>query len=77
MKTATKFILIVLTVILTIAFLRMVAVCISMKVDYWDAKMGNEAYGFFTLALMVTFLISIPTIILWIILLKQKRIKAS
>lgn len=75
MKRTTKVLLMILTAVLTIAFLTMVAVCITMKAEYWGTTMGNEAYGFFSVALMLTLIISIPTIILWIVLLKQRKRK--
>ena len=37
--------------------------------------MCNEAYGFFSTVLAITFLICIPTAGLWIILLKNKKQK--
>lgn len=77
MKRVSKLVLIILTAILTIAFLTMVAVCVTMKVKYWGTIMGNEAYGFFSAALMITFLIGILTAVLWTILLKQKKRKTT
>lgn len=75
MKRTTKIALIILTAILTIAFMTTAAVCITMQVEYWGMEMGNEAYGFFSAALVLTLIIGIPTIILWTILLKQKNVK--
>ena len=77
MKRPTKIILIILTAILTIAFLTMVAVCITMQAEYWGMRMGNEASGFFSAALMLTLIIGIPTIILWTVLLRQRRRKTG
>ena len=77
MKRPAKIILIILTAILTIAFLTMIAVCITMQAEYWGRRMGNEAYRFFSASLVLTLIIGIPTIILWVILLKQRKRKAS
>ena len=77
MKRPTKIILIILTAILTIAFLTMVAVCITMQAEYWGMRMGNEASGFFSAALMLTLIIGISTIILWTVLLRQRRRKTG
>ena len=73
MKRPTKIILIILTAIFTIAFLTMIAVCITMQAEYWGMRMGNEASGFFSAALMLTLLIGIPTVTLWTILLRQRK----
>ncbi len=77
MKRPTKIILIILTAILTIVFLTMIAICITMQAEYWGETMGNEAYGFFSAALVLTIIIGLPTVILWIVLLKQKKRKAD
>lgn len=69
--------LIILTAIFTIAFLTMIAVCITMQAEYWGIGIGNEAYGFFSVALVLTLIIGIPTIILWAILLKQRKSKVN
>lgn len=73
MSTPVKIVLIFFTAVLTIAFTFMVAVCVTMKAEYWGKTMGNEAYGFFSFAMMITFLISIPTIILWVFLILKTR----
>jgi len=75
MSRPTKIVLIILTGILTIAFLIMVAVCITMQAEYWGMRMGNEASGFFSAALVLTLIIGIPTIVLWRVLLKERRRK--
>lgn len=77
MKLPVRIILIILTAILTIAFLIMVTICITMQAEYWGIRMGNEASGFFSAALMATLIIGIPTIILWTILLKQRKHKTN
>ena len=77
MKRPTKIILIVLTAILTIAFLTMIAVCVNMQAEYWGMRMGHEASGFFSAAVMLTLIIGIPTAILWTVLLKQRKSKTT
>ena len=77
MKSQIKILQIILTTILTIALLTMVAICITMKAEYWGMSMGNEAYGFFSAALTLTVILSIPTIILWTRLLQQKKRKRT
>jgi hypothetical protein len=76
MKRPAKIIFIILTAIFTIAFLTMIAVCITMQAEYWGIRMGNEAYGFFSAALMLTLIVGIPTAILWTVLLKQRKHKS-
>jgi uncharacterized membrane protein len=75
MKSITKIILSLVTSIFTIAFLVMIAISISMKADYWGTTMGNEAYGFYSAALVLTAIVGIPTIILWIVMWKQRKNK--
>ena len=77
MKRPVKIILIILTAISTIAFLIMIAIFITMQAEYWGMRMGNEASGFFSAALMLTLIVGIPTAILWTILLKQRKRKTS
>lgn len=50
-------ILIVLTTVFSLAFLLMVAVCITMKWEYRGHVMGNEAYGFYSAAFALTCMI--------------------
>lgn len=75
MKQLRKIALIILTGVSTIAFLSMVAICITIKAEYPGMTMGNEANGYFTGALMLTFILSIPTIILWTILMRKNKTK--
>ena len=77
MTRPTRIVLIILTGILTIAFLLMIAICITMQAEYWGMRMGNEASGFFSAGLMLTLIIGIPTIALWTILLGQRKSNAS
>gem|GEM_PF-4643371 len=69
----SRIILILFTFLFSIAFLVMAGVCITMKIQYVGQRMGNEAQGFFSAAFMLCFLISIPTILLWIALSRQIR----
>ena len=55
----------------------MIAIFITMQAEYWGMRMGNEASGFFSAALMLTLIVGIPTAILWTILLKQRKSKTS
>jgi hypothetical protein len=75
MKPITKIILIIVTSLFTIAFLTMIAISISMKADYWGTTMGHEAYGFYSAALALTAIVGLPTIILWIVMWKQRKNK--
>lgn len=68
-----KTFLITLAVMLTIALLIMLVVCAIIIIEYWDITMGNEAYGFFSIALLLTLIICIPTIIVWVKLLKLRN----
>lgn len=68
-----KIILIIFTVLLTCSSLAMIAVCIVMQAQYLGKTMGNEASGFFSLACGATFIICLPTALLWSILLKQRK----
>jgi len=77
MTRPTKILIIILTAIFTIVFLVMAAVCITMQAEYWGMRMGNEASGFFSAALMLTLIVGIPTAILWTVLLKQRKRKSS
>jgi hypothetical protein len=77
MTRPTKIVILILTALFTIAFLIMVAICVTMQAEYWGIRMGNEAYGFYSAALMLTLIIGIPTAILWIVLLRQRKRKKS
>ncbi|MEO8771202.1 MAG: hypothetical protein ABI402_13995 [Ferruginibacter sp.] len=68
-----KLILITLTAIFSIAFLLMLAICITMKVEYWGQHKGTEASGFDAAAVLITIMVAIPTAILWFVLLKKKN----
>lgn len=50
-------------------------VCISLTVSYWGESMGNEATAYYKLAIALTFIISLPTLILWKWLLKKIKYK--
>jgi hypothetical protein len=73
MKPVTKIILIVLTTVFSLAFLLMLAICITMQVEYWGQHKGAEASGFDGAAFLITIIVAIPTAILWFILLKKKK----
>jgi hypothetical protein len=44
-----------------------------MIISYSGNEMGNEAYGFFSAALLLTFVIGIPTGISWMLLMKHRK----
>ena len=71
-----KILLFVLTTIVTIAFLAMVAICITISLDYHGKEMGNEAHGFFSAAVLLSLLLFIPTAILWATLISKVKKKA-
>jgi ABC-type maltose transport system permease subunit len=73
MKYYIKVILIILAVGLSLASLLLLAITLSMVTQYSGQTMGNEAYGYFSAAFALTLLLSIPTIILWIILYKYGK----
>lgn len=73
MKRPIKIMLIILTAISTLLFITMVAVCVAMQIKYFGKNMGNEASGFFSAACLLTFVIGIPTVSLWMILLKKRK----
>ncbi|PZU04784.1 MAG: hypothetical protein DI622_19775 [Chryseobacterium sp.] len=75
LKLITRILLIILVILSSLSFLAMISVCIAMMVPYWGRTMGNEASGFFNVALMFTFFIGIVTFILWSIFLKQRKQK--
>ncbi len=72
MKHSTKVILIILAVILSIISLLLLAITITMIIEEWGHTMGNEAFGYFSTALLLTMLFSIPTGILWFYIYKRK-----
>ena len=75
MKYHTKIILIILAVILSIISLLLLAITITMVIEESGHTMGNEAYGYFSTALLLTLLFSIPTVILWVYIYKQNKLK--
>jgi hypothetical protein len=48
----------------------MLAISISMKAEYGAQEMGNEAFGYYSGALMIMLILSIPTVVLWLVLIK-------
>ncbi len=72
MRLLKKIILIIATAFFTITALTLLAVCISILIQYRGMHMGNEAYGFYTAALIGTFLAAIPTLFLWHHIFKVK-----
>jgi len=74
MKLKYKLIvLIVLTAVFSLAFLLMLAVCITIKVEYVGQRMGNEAYGFYSAAFVLTCLIALPTALCWVWLVRRYK----
>ncbi len=69
----TLIVLIVLTAIFSLAFLLMLAVCITMKIEYAGQRMGNEAYGFYAAAFALTCIIGLPTALCWVLLVKRYK----
>jgi len=72
LKLITRILVIILVILFSLSFLAMIVVCIAMMAPYWGKTMGNEASGFFNVALLLTFLLGIITFILWMIFLRQR-----
>ena len=66
-----KVLTITLTVLLTLLTLLMVTISISIKLEYWGQEMGRDAFGYFSTAIIISLILSIPTIILWIMMIKR------
>jgi membrane protein implicated in regulation of membrane protease activity len=70
-----RIILIILAAILSIISLLLLAITITMVIEESGHTMGNEAFGYFSTALILTIIFSIPTAIIWTYIYRKNKSK--